>query len=409
MQGIADPLSARGLVLLPSGQDPIVLCAVDWVGIANGALDEWRAGLADAAGTSADRVAVHTLHQHDAPFADTTTEDLLSAVGLSERMFSPRFAAEAIERTATALSEALSEGRTVTHLSFGKALVEQVASNRRILGPDGKVAQTRWTACTDPALQAEPEGTIDPYARVIGLWDDEEAVVVLSYYATHPQSFYRTGLVSTDFVGLARKNREDATGQLPHLHFNGASGNVGAGKYNDGRPENRMILAGRLSEGIRKAWEDSERIPLEDAMIHWDALPVDLPPRIELNAADLERVLSDPSADDGQRMQAARELAWLKRCEAGTPIHVSRLQLGPVSLLHLPGELFVEYQLAAQEMAAEQFVCVAAYGDYGPGYIGTAEAYPQGGYETDLYVSRTAPEVEAVLLEATGQLLTSKK
>ena len=39
--------------------------------------------------------------------------------------------------------------------------------------------------------------------------------------------------------------------------------------------------------------------------------------------------------------------------------------------MHLPGELFVEYQLAAQAIGPERFVCVAAYGDYGPGYIGT--------------------------------------
>ena len=50
-------------------------------------------------------------------------------------------------------------------------------------------------------------------------------------------------------------------------------------------------------------------------------------------------------------------------------------------------------------------VCMAAYGDYGMGYIGTAISYTQGGYETDLYVSRTAPEVDQVLTGAIQQLL----
>ena len=70
----------------------------------------------------------------------------------------------------------------------------------------------------------------------------------------------------------------------------------------------------------------------------------------------------------------------------------------------MPGELFVEYQLAAQAMRPGEFVAMAAYGDYGPGYIGTAESYGQGGYETGP-VSRTAPEVEAVLMDAMKQLL----
>ena len=50
------------------------------------------------------------------------------------------------------------------------------------------------------------------------------------------------------------------------------------------------------------------------------------------------------------------------------------------------GELFVEYQLAAQAIAAEAggggggsaAVMMAAYGDIGPGYIGTAASYSYG-------------------------------
>ena len=61
-------------------------------------------------------------------------------------------------------------------------------------------------------------------------------------------------------------------------------------------------------------------------------------------------------------------------------------------MLHLPGELFVEYQLAAQKLRPDLFVAMAAYGDYGPGYIGTEVAYPQGGYETGPQASLVAPE-----------------
>ena len=43
--------------------------------------------------------------------------------------------------------------------------------------------------------------------------------------------------------------------------------------------------------------------------------------------------------------------------------------------LHLPGEAFVEYQLAAQKMRPDAAVHVAAYGDDGPGYIPIARAY----------------------------------
>jgi hypothetical protein len=71
----------------------------------------------------------------------------------------------------------------------------------------------------------------------------------------------------------------------------------------------------------------------------------------------------------------------------------------------LPGELFVEYQLAAKQMRRDLFIAMAAYGDYGPGYIGTALAYEQGGYETGPRASNLAPGVEAVLLDGLRELL----
>src|SRR5438128_2720063 len=52
------PLRCRGVVLLGAG-DPIVLCALDWLGIANGSQDAFRDALAKAVGTSRERVAVH--------------------------------------------------------------------------------------------------------------------------------------------------------------------------------------------------------------------------------------------------------------------------------------------------------------------------------------------------------------
>jgi hypothetical protein len=86
---------------------------------------------------------------------------------------------------------------------------------------------------------------------------------------------------------------------------------------------------------------------------------------------------------------------------------VTSLELGRARLLHLPGELFVEYQLAAKAARPDLFVALAAYGDYGPGYIGTAIAYEQGGYETSPGASNVAPEVEEVLLKAIRKLLNA--
>jgi hypothetical protein len=75
-------------------------------------------------------------------------------------------------------------------------------------------------------------------------------------------------------------------------------------------------------------------------------------------------------------------------------------------MLFMPGELFVEYQLAAKAMRPDLHVMMAAYGDYGPAYIGTSVAYSEGGYETGPTASNVAPTVEPLLMASMKQLLS---
>ncbi|MCA9241153.1 MAG: hypothetical protein KDA37_13175, partial [Planctomycetales bacterium] len=225
--GVNDPLSARGIIFLSQDQSPIVLVAVDWVGIGNDGNHAWRKALADACSTTIDRVCVHTLHQHDAPGCDFQAEEIAAGADLAGRLFPVGFAREAIDRAAAAAKKSLAERSVVSHISYGSGAVSNVASNRRILGDDGKVKYMRLTACTDPVIRDQPVGLIDPLVRMVAFWNEDQPLAILTYYATHPQSYYRTGLVSADFVGMARDMAQRAEGAKLHIHFNGAGGNIG--------------------------------------------------------------------------------------------------------------------------------------------------------------------------------------
>ena len=395
-------LRARGVVLL-GAEEPIVLCAVDWIGISNESQDVFRQTLAEAAGTKPQRVAVHTLHQHDAPECDFGTEKLLRDNDLPLGRYDGTFAREVLERLKAAVRTALGESKPVTHFGLGQAEVKEVASNRRILGPDGKVRATRYTATKDPALRAEPEGTIDPIVSLLSFWNGGQPLAVLSYYACHPQSYYRTGIANPDFPGLARFLRQQQVPDALHVHFNGAGGNVGAGKYNDGSRTNRWVLAQRLADGMKRAWETTEKFPLTTNDVGWKVEPAALPPAVHLKEAELEATLRGTNVD--LQLGAAAQLVWLKRCQAGHRIDLACLRLGQARVLHLPGEPFIEYQLAAKQMRRDLFIAMAAYGDYGAAYIGTAIGYEQGGYETGPRASNVAPGVEAVLVDGIRQLL----
>jgi hypothetical protein len=399
-------LRARGIVLLGAGE-PIVLCAVDWIGIANEGQDDFKDALARAAHTSPRRVAVHTLHQHDAPDCDFSAERILKKAGLDPRQYEGSFQRQVLTNLETAVRQSLSQAQPVTDLGLGQARVEKVASNRRIHGPDGKVRAVRWTATTDPRVRAEPEGVIDPIVSLVSFWNGERPVAVLSYYATHPQSYYRTGIPNPDFPGVARFLRQLSVPAALHIHFNGAGGNIGAGKYNDGSPTNRLALAERLADGMRRAWENTKRQPLTAAEVSWTLEPVSIPPAKHLSLETLETQLKNRDPEFLAQGGASR-LAWLQRCRANRQIDVACLALGKARILHLPGELFVEYQLAAKAERPDLFVAVAAYGDYAPWYVGTAVAYEEGGYETGPTASNVGPEAENVLMPAIRKLLRAR-
>jgi hypothetical protein len=401
------PLRCRGIVLVGADR-PIVLCAVDWLGIANEGQDVFRAALAQAADTTPERVAVHTLHQHDAPDCDFTAERLLKQAGATDLgRFDGDFARQVIERAAAAVRDSLSAAQPVTHVGWGAAEVHDVASNRRVFGPDGKVKAVRYTATKSAELRAEPIGTIDPRVSLISFWNGEKPVAVLSYYACHPQSYYRTGIPNPDFPGIARFVRGQAVPEAIHVHFNGAGGNIGAGKFNDGAKENRVALAMRLADGTRRAWETTQKAPIAAEQVRWQTTPVVLPLAPHLNEDELRAKLK-AAKTTSEATTAADKLAWVLRSKSGHKIDLAMLSLDKIRVLHMPGELFVEYQLAAQQMRSDLHVAMAAYGDYGSAYIGTERAYSEGGYETEPRSSNVAPEVEGVLIAGMKRLLEAK-
>jgi hypothetical protein len=271
----------------------------------------------------------------------------------------------------------LKTARRVTHVGTGQAKVEEVASNRRYLRADGRPAFDRMSATRDPAIREQPEGLIDPRLKTLSFWDGDRPVLALSGYATHPMSYYGRGGVSADFVGLARQRRQHDLPDVFQIYATGCSGNVTAGKFNDGSPANRPVLADRIHRAMVAAWAATERSPIERA--EFRTTPLRLEPRDGpgFTVADLkERLATDPRPF-GQCL-AALGLAWRARADAGHAIDVPVLHLGKAQLLVLPGESYVEYQLLAQRTRPDAFVVTLGYGEAGTGYIPTDRHFAEG-------------------------------
>ena len=431
---VLTPLTARGVVLLGVEGGPVILCAVDWVGISNESHDRLRGALARGCDTAPSRVALHTIHQHDAPGSDSATDRLLQAHGLPGISMVEPFLPEVSAQFEAATRQAVAAGggTPVTHVGAGSAVVERVASNRHIMGDDGLVAIQRQSSTGgSPEAAAAPEGLVDPLLKVLGLWHNHTVLASLSFYATHPMCNYGEGQVQWDFMGIAREQFEQTglLGNATAVHFTGAGGNVAAGKYNDGQPQRKQELAGRVATAMVGAWRDASahRRPITAAEVAWHAQPVALPLKPSLCGPEppLLARIDDTSNGKGNvhvpeavypRIAAAQDVIFARRCKAGATVDVTCLTVGDaVRVVGMPGEPFVEYQLAAQAMASETAaiaggsnptVMMAAYGDMGPSYIGTAASYSYGPhcYETS-GPSRTTADAEPLLLDAIQCLL----
>ena len=372
---ISDPLYARGFVLLGPDQ-PIVLCAIDWCEIRNQSYDRWREGLAQAAGTQPERVVLSCLHQHDAPLTDLVAAELLAQAGLPGVLFDPRFEMDCIERTAKALRDSLDHAQAVTHLGLGKARVERIASSRRVIRPDGSVTYGRGSNSGGNRFYREaPEGLIDPWLRTLSFWNENQPLVAFHAYATHPMTYFGKGAVSADFVGLARDLMQREFPEIFQIYVSGCSGDVTAGKYNDGSPENRPRLARRLYQAMKQSWSSTVRQPLEQVEFRSTSLQLGYRSGPQHTSDALSSVIRDNRASQRDRVLAALGLASRRRVAAGRPIDFPCVDLGVAQLVLFPGETFVSYQLMAQRQRPESFVVAIGYGESWPGYIPSTQAF----------------------------------
>ncbi|MGJ5816207.1 hypothetical protein [Paludibaculum fermentans] len=397
---IEDPLLAKGIVLEDRGQR-YVLCAVDWCGLSNRSYRLLRDKVAQAAGTTAERVALQTLHQHTAPYVDGDAYALLEQMGRPVVRFEEAALVRIADRLADAVKAATGALKPFDQVGTSEAEVERVASARRLPAPGGKVVIRFSTDGKKPEMAAAPEGPVDRTVRTVTLGQGQKPLVRLHYYATHPQTWCCDGRVSADFVGAAREQLEREEGVF-QVYFTGAAGDVTVGKYNDSSVGKRTELTARMLAGLKKSDASIQWSAVTE--LNWKSLPLVLPKKLASQAeVDARLAEAKATADDAARYRLTIAAAFGLRTE---PLSASLLSLGPVRIVHLPGEPMLEFQRFAQIAAPGQFVAMAGYGDIAPGYLCTDRAYEQGGYEPG--ASNTTKGAESIIKQTLRALLGSR-
>ena len=84
---------------------------------------------------------------------------------------------------------------------------------------------------------------------------------------------------------------------------------------------------------------------LRPSDVGWRMLLVSLPPAAAIrNQARLVQIIEDAQQPLRLRLTTGRDLAFAQLCAANRAIPLFLLTLGKAHVIHMPGELFVEYQ-----------------------------------------------------------------
>jgi hypothetical protein len=374
-----DPLQVRAIVAEGDDGTAVALVVADLLYV-NPRL---QAIVADrvrvATGIERDRLQLVGTHTHSGPAFDA-----------------PSPAEDAIaDRMVVTVEHAWGERRPA-RIALGVGRVEAIGANRR---PNGGPVDDRVTVARFDDVAGQP-------------------IATLVNYGCHPTTLGPDNVRwSADYPGVACRALDDEIGGVA-VFTTGPQGDVNPGGYS---PEGSMV-------GIVVPWRTFEsaerygRLVAEcAAAVHarlapeatdrdrvWGAAEVvelerrDLPKRQVVEAALAAAVTAEAairdaglSADAIHHAKVAAAYADLVAVQAADPerdgpvrLRVSALGIGPLTHVGIQGELFVALGQQIRARLGDDRTCIAVLCDGTVGYIPTAEAFAEGGYEPNASVLR---------------------
>ncbi|MCZ7646455.1 MAG: hypothetical protein M5U26_14415 [Planctomycetota bacterium] len=388
---VRDPLFARVAVLESAGS-PLAFVQLDTLSVRWTTANEIRTRVRERYGFPPERILVAATHNHGGP--------AVACAGVVPR--DDAYLATLVEKVISAFGQAL-EAREPAELGLGRGVNFGVGNNRRVIMRDGTV-KTHGTFKDPGALCLE--GPLDPELVAVGLRRPGGAWLgALVNYALHPTHFGGEDVFTAGWPG-AMANALKARGVPFTLFLNGAFGNMShSDPAQPGRAFGMEEVGGALAE---TAWQALQGAAFE-AEPAFAARAVTL--RLPYREPSAEQVLG--TARGAQRFIDSklydREMPKLVeriRARGAQPAELLAFDLGPLSLVTLPCEAFVELGLRIKEAAHPRRAIVVGAANGMIGYVPTRQAFERGGYETTFIASsRMAPETGDLLVEAAVKLL----
>ncbi len=405
---IRDDLRATAVVLAV-GPQRVAIVSIDTLSLSRDSAAMIRQRIATATGIPPEHTLVLATHTHSSP----VLHPLGNAAPDADYV-------HIVEKAAAGAAIMAARRLVPARLTLGDGQIG-FNVNRRLPTPSGI------------QMLPNPAGPVDRRVRVLRLeaadGQAEAPLAVLFSVCCHPTSFPTNTATSADYPGVARRVIEHAYhGAATALFLPGAFGNVRPSPLDEhGRfrsvTDSELDRMGRaLGAAVVHVAEEISGIPREPGTRTpaWNgaggllAVSQDVPLRYQ----------SQPTRAQLEAFTSAYERAWREHLlttldrdghlPEGEPCAIQALRLGPLLVVAIAGEPFVEIgqQIEARLLAHAEIeaVLVLGYANGNAGYLCTAQAYAEGGYEAasaHVNYHRPAPygsETESLLVETAVSL-----
>ncbi|OPZ26138.1 MAG: hypothetical protein BWZ02_02162 [Lentisphaerae bacterium ADurb.BinA184] len=421
MEKALDPLFARAAVFEDDSRR-VCLLALDLCIVTEEFTARVRGEAARRFGLLPDAVMVHPLQIHSAPscgpmmldqdFPLEITPDTEYLTG-SESAYTDL----AVEGAVRAIGEAGAACRPA-RVGCGRGMLDRFAFNRRGLQRTGGVAMPwpvgRKNLPLGPVDLVAMEGPSDPEVGVLCVYGDDGAPLnLLLHHSCHPVCVFANpetyrqasadwpGAWSAALAGLCPPG-------LSPLVLNGCCGNLNPWDpfEPDFKPDHRRMgqaladLSKKVLATLSPDPDATVDFRQERIALDYRDVPADRLREVEriLEESPVPRRRADGSSDVDPDWFLAASTKSIEYCRRRLPRFLYEIQvfrIGQAVIVGLPGEPFVEGQIALKLASPAPFTFVAHLTSHYVGYIPTREACARGGHEAHplcTYWAKLAPD-----------------
>lgn len=331
------PLKARVLVL-GTLKDLVAIVSLDLLALNDTATGGWQRFKEGLSGViPPERIIITCTHTHNGP-------ESVALSGLYKTPVYKKWLADVQHKVKEAILKAAMAARPC-NASFAVGVLEGYTLLRRIPTPEGVIMSDAVQPIAPELMNRQP---VDRRVHSVAFRDQHgDTIATLVHAVCHPVHEMLLPHISAEFPGEMCLALEASGEHGMPMFLNGAAGEINPPTVSCG-----PAYAQRHGRALAELVQQQERSSCENAFSHAHSV-MQFPLR--------------PEAGMTQADALAR---------------FSVIRIGSLAMVFIPGEPFTETAFAIERNSPFAHTIVTAYAENTIGYIPTAKAFEEGGYET---------------------------